>query len=256
MARKATIIYAPVNQLVALNKEAEELRERGATIRLVSLNEFRGETETNAGAVFVADADDTMFDAVQQAYPHLEVEEFGGFNGLDPVQSARDQNEAVGGDLRQLRMRLIGLGGSVPAGASEDDLRNLIAEQEAGLNRTPNLPNPGTQGTVIPDSTPTMAKNAADKAIDVAATGSTPANIRANLDGVDGEPKQRDGRAGQFTPPEGDLQAAGATGDEEALPRTHADLDAMAKDRGVEFDKDATVAEKQQALRAAGNNQE
>lgn len=199
---KTTIIYALSSSMAALIAgDVADARNRGLPVRLIAIDQFRGETEQNAGAVYVerSEKDELLFDAIAQAYPHMEVQDlsdakFGGVELATPVMADEE--------LKGLRLALIGMGGTAPAGASADELRSLIQEhaiQGDGPARIPVLPTPASQGTVIPDSTPVVLKADGDKTVSAAAVGSTEPVIAAATEATGEAPVTT--HVAAFTPP-------------------------------------------------------
>lgn len=184
---KTTILYASAANLATLAADVSEARERGQPVRLIALEEFRNETEQNAGAVYMerTEGDELLWDAIQQAYPLIVVQNWTG--KLDVDAPATHQAKSADEDLKGLRLELIRLGGSAPANASAAELADLIAAQRAEKQHTPILPNPATQGTTVPDPTPVIQKADGDKLIDSRATGTTEAGKKA-AEKVAGEP--------------------------------------------------------------------
>ena len=176
---KTLIIYALAASVADITTSIAEARERGQPVRLIALEEFRGETEQNAGAVYVerSDEDELVFDRIQQAYPLIEVQDYDGDLNLDKWATFEPKPQED--DLVELRLQLIKLGGSAPAGADAAELANLIAAQRAEQRHHPILPNPATQGTVIPDATPIVQRSDGDKLIDENAVGTGPAGLKA-----------------------------------------------------------------------------
>lgn len=199
---KTTIVYALGSSLTALAAgSVSEARDRGLPVRLIAIDQFRGETEQNAGAVYVerSENDDLFFDAVAQAYPHLEVQDFkeGDFDKPEVANVVMADEE-----LKGLRLALISMGGTAPAGASPAELKALIQEhalQADGPARIPVLPTPASQGTVIPDATPVVLKADGDKTVSAAAVGST-APVVAAAEAATGEAAVTT-HVGEFTPP-------------------------------------------------------
>lgn len=183
---KTLIIYAASASIMAITAAIAPARERGQAVRLISLEEFRGETESNAGAVFVerAEGDELVYDRIQQAYPMIEVQDWTGKVDVEsPKTFVAPSADEV---LKALRLRLIGLGGSAPAGATAEELGDLIAARLAESRHIPILPNAATQGTVIPDATPIAQQAPGDQLIDENATGTGPAVLQA-MEQVAGE---------------------------------------------------------------------
>ncbi len=182
---KTTIIYAPEAHIAGIvASDVAAARDRGIPVRMVATEQFRGETEQNAGAVFVErNADDALlFDAIAQAYPHLEVQDLSDADFSTHKAPEVKQAEP---ELKTLRLQLIGMGGTAPAGADADTLRKLIQEhslQSDGPARIPVLPTPASQGTPIPDATPVALKADGDMTVSAAAVGSTQPVIDAATD--------------------------------------------------------------------------
>lgn len=256
MSKKlTTILYASTANLASLASEVKDARDAGQPVRLIALEEFRGETEQNAGAVYVERAaSDTipnfpaLLDAIAQAYPHLEVQPYTGpFEVREPEQhtpfAADDQ-------LRNLRMELIGAGGSAPANADAAELADLIAAQRARVgfgSRVPVMPTPATAGTVIPDSTPVVQRlSEADAIVDPASHAATPEALAAAADAA-GEPGSGTTTVGAHSPT--------TTGDTPVLAdlskvATHKDADAAAAAEGVDLTGKTNVADKVKAIQA------
>jgi len=177
---KTMIIYAATASIAALAADAATARERGQAVRFIALEEFRGETEQNAGAVYVERraGDELIVDRIRQAYPMIEVQDLGS-SGVDLDDHESFQPTPADDTVKELRLRLIGLGGSAPAGADAAQLADLIAAQLAHTNRTPILPSPASQGTTIPDATPISQRPDGDKLLDAGATGTSAASIEA-----------------------------------------------------------------------------
>lgn len=184
---KTMIIYAASASIAAIAAAIAPARERGQAVRLIALEEFRGETEQSAGAVFVErrDGDELVFDRIQQAYPMIQVQDWG--EGADVEDNSTFVPVQQDDELRNLRLQLIALGGSAPAGADAAQLANLIAAQRAAMHHHPILPNAATQGTTIPDPTPILQRQTGDQLVDERATGST-APVLAAAEEVAGEP--------------------------------------------------------------------
>lgn len=183
---KTTIIYCLTASIATIKSDVTEARESGKPVRLIAIEEFRGETEQNAGAVYVerSEGDELVFDRIQQAYPLIVVQDYGGSVDFDKKEATVAVNADE--DLKALRLELIRLGGSAPAGADAAQLADLIAAQRAHVQHVPILPNPATQGTTVPDPTPIVQKNDGDKLIDDRATG-TSAKAKEVVEEVAGE---------------------------------------------------------------------
>lgn len=137
MAKRNTIIlYAHAASIPALMEAGvKEAREGGQAVRLIELEQFRGETEVGAGQVFVERSknDDELFAKVEAAYPDMEVKSFEGKLARKAVkEAAQPVDEEL--ELRALRKRLVTLGGSAPAGADAAQLADLIAARMAAAN--------------------------------------------------------------------------------------------------------------------------
>lgn len=274
MARMTTILYATAASLPALAAAIKPARDAGQPIRLISLEEFRGETEQNAGAVYIAppegvegterDHYGVLFDAIAQAYPHLNVQGYTD-GAFDVEEEASTHHMAAADDqMRDLRMQLINAGGSAPANASAEELSNLIASQRArtGLgSRTPVLPTPATAGTVIPDSTPVIQRIGADALVSESAVGTSPEALQMAQDAAGA------GSGNTVPGAASPTEDGGATGvsvgddhstysqqqyDNPDLITTHKQADEVAKTDGVTFPASAkTVDAKVAAIKAA-----
>lgn len=256
MARLTTILYASASALTGLSAELKPARE-AQPIRLIALEEFRGETEQNAGAVYVAqpadpiDNFDVLRDAIAQAYPHLNIRDYadGAFDVA--AEASTHHMEAADDQMRQLRMTLIAAGGSAPANASAEELSNLIASQRAreGLGaRTPVLPTPATAATVIPDSTPVVQRIGADKLVAESAVGTSPEALKIAQD----EAGAGSGSTapGAFSPTESGTRSPDLPDLDKVS--THAQAETIAKAEGVTIPDDAkTVDAKVALIRAA-----
>lgn len=141
LTKKVTVLYVLNSALARVHAAAEIAREAGQSIRLVGIQHFRGEAETGAGRVAVQrrEDDDEFFQSVEDTYPHLEIGSFeladleDGEDDetaqelFDPLQTTEImQSEKE--DSKALRAELIELGGSVPANADDQTLRELIAK--------------------------------------------------------------------------------------------------------------------------------
>jgi hypothetical protein len=257
MARMTTILYASAANLAALAVAIKPARDTGQPIRLIALEEFRGETEQNAGAVYVdraaketvGDKFDVLLDAIASAYPHLNVQPYD--EGAFDVEAEADTHhmQAADDQMRDLRMELINAGGSAPANADAETLSNLIAAQRAtrGLgSRVPVLPTPTTAGTVVPDSTPVMARIGADALVSESATGTS----QEALDIAKDTAGEGSGNTvpGAFSPVEG-----GGAPERTDLSKvtTHKQADEAAALESVDLTGKTTVADKVAAITAA-----
>ena len=205
---KTMIIYASTTAIAGLVADVKEARERGQAIRLIETEEFRGETEQNAGAVYVARraGDELLFSAIQQAYPHLEVQNYGSGPNLDDFKSF--EHVEPDPDVKALRLELVAIGGSAPAGAGPDELRELIAAQRLHMHKVPVLPTPATQGTTIPNPTPIVQRPDGDKLVEEGATGLSPALAAAS------EAETGEGTSGTGTAAASGSIPAGTAGDQ------------------------------------------
>lgn len=251
-----TILYASSSALAVLAAEVAEARNAGQPIRLIALEEFRGETEQNAGAVYVqapegfTDSDDAsdsfavLLDSIRQAYPHLEVQQYKGpFKPFEPEVHKPEMADAV---LRDLRLQLIGLGGSAPANANAEELANLIAAQQVNVDlaaRKPVMPTPATQGTVIPDATPVVQKVGADKLVSPAAVGTSPEALKMAED-------EAGAGSGDENPGEASPVQTAELADLDKVT-THKQADDAAKAENVDLTGKSTVADKVAAIREA-----
>jgi len=270
--RLTTILYASAANLAALTAEVAPARSGGQPIRLIALEEFRGETEQNAGAVYIQVPEaaseererfSVLFDAIAQAYPHLNVREYE--TGAFDVREEEDTHHMIAADdaLRDLRMSLIAAGGSAPANADAETLSNLIAAQRAtqGLgSRTPVMPTPATQGTVIPDSTPVVQRQGADALVSESATGTSQEALQL----AQGEAGPGSGQtdAGAASPPQEGGATGVATGSDHSTfspaqqqdlskVTTHKQAQAIADAEGVDLAGKQTVDDKVAAIKAA-----
>lgn len=265
MALKTLIIYAYASTILQgdLKASLEDAKAVGQTARLVELEQFRGETESNAGSIYVErrDGDEVLIDAIAQAYPHLEIDDLPE-DGLD-FKSFDTYVPTVAKDTqRDLRLRLIRLGGTAPAGASEDKLAELIAAQEdsQAAARVPVLPTPASQGSVIPGG-PVVQKAGTEKLVEVKAVGTTDAALEEAGKTVDGAgdqsgegdaPKGGEGDSGQ-----GD-QSGGApvNADYEAIKArplsalTTAQLTTVGSAEGVDLSEAGTNADRVKLIQA------
>lgn len=196
---KTMIIYALGASVASIAAAIAPARERGQAVRIIALEEFRGETEQNAGAVYVErnGGDELVFDRIQQAYPAIEVQDWGG--GVDVDDHASFAEKPADQTIKDLRVQLIALGGSAPAGADAAKLADLIAAYKAENNLNPNMPSPASQGTVIPDSTPIVQRPDGDKLVDPTATGTTAEALRV-AEEQSGEGATQGGTPGSASP--------------------------------------------------------
>lgn len=236
---KTMIIYVAAANLTTVGASVAEARERGQAVRLISLSEFRGETEQNAGAVFVerVAGDELVYDKIQQAYPLIEVQDWTG--SVDVDSHATFEAPKADETLKDLRLQLIGLGGSAPAGANAAQLADLIAAQKASNNIIPILPNPATQGTTIPDPTPVMLKADGDKLIDSNATGTNAAGLKAAEEKA-GEPVTGNQTAGASATRPTTSAADAGSGD---APSAAQLVKSNSKDQLLSLAKDAGVTD-------------
>lgn len=253
---KTMILYALGASMASMGAAIAPARERGQAVRLIALEEFRGETEQNAGAVYVerSAGDELVFDRIQQAYPMIVVADWGG--GVDVDDHASFVAEPADETIKQLRLRLIGLGGSAPAGADAGQLSDLIAAQEVHDRRIPILPSPASAGTVIPDSTPIVQRTPGDQLVD-SGTGTSAASLEAATEAAGAAPTgTTDGTASTSTANAlGDGDATVLTADQLQSRNDKAGLLALAKEAGVtdvtEDNNKAEIAAKIVAAREA-----
>lgn len=264
--RLTTILYASAANIAGLAADLKPVRAAGRPVRLIALEEFRGETEQNAGAIFVERKanDEVMFNAVAQAYPHLEVQDYSeGVLDVDDAAESPHAPRLADDAMRDLRMRLINAGGSAPANASAEELANLIAAQETsrGLgDRVPVLPTPATAGTVIPDSTPVAQRIGADALVSESAVATSGEALDKAVE-LAGE-GSGETQPGSHSPTGTDGATQVAVGGSHSTfseaqradlskVTTHSEIDAIAKQEGVDLTGKTKVADKIAAVQSA-----
>lgn len=131
---KTLIIYAATALHAALVEEVvTPAREGGQSVRLIGTEFFkRSEPETGAAGIVVvrSKGDDDVFNAIVDTYPELEVTSAkDGSVKLPKITIDPNPRGTSDDEVRELRAELIGLGGSIPAGADAAKLRDMIADQ-------------------------------------------------------------------------------------------------------------------------------